>query len=215
LRWDVLWTPRGPRNERPVCGCEKSMPDGLAAWNGTAGERWNHLRTALAREYPGFEFFRGVEPQDGKRRLSGKGRMALHFHVLVSSDAPLDPVVVQRFAMAAGFGCNVRVDRIEDGPDGMRAAAYATKYVTKCADTRAEIPWEKLDKTTGEIKGKPTYRAWSQSQGFGCRMKEHRAAVLAQRRRYAARLRAAAADGLVLDVQPAIADELPPAAGDP
>ena len=166
------------------------MPHGVGFWNGQAGEHWNHLATALRREYAGFQFFRGVEPQDGKRRRSGPGRMALHFHVLVSTDKPLDPVVVQRFSLAAGFGCNVRLDQIEDGPAGVRAAGYASKYVTKCADTRPEIPWEKVDEETGEIvAGRATFRAWSQSQDFGCRMKEHRAAVAAQRRRHAERLR--------------------------
>lgn len=208
------WSVTGPRGHRPVCGCETAMPHGVGFWNGEAGGRWNRLRTDLAREYPGFQFFRGAEPQDGKRRVTGPGRQAIHYHLLTSTDEPIDPAVLQRFALAAGFGCNVQVDRIKPGPGSSKAIGYVSKYVTKCADSRSEIPWEKVDPETGEVvSSRATFRAWSQSKKFGVRMKEHRAAVAAQRRRHAERLRALpvpqAADDpvvLVLDVDPAPPD---------
>ena len=185
------WSVTGPSSDRPVCGCEDSMPHGIGFWNGEAGDRWNRLRTALAREYPGLQFFRGAEPQDGKRRTTGPGRQAIHYHLLTSTDTPIDPAVLQRFALAAGFGCNVQAARIKDGPESSKAIAYVSKYVTKCADSRSEIPWEKVDPETGEIvSSRATFRAWSQSKNFGVRMKEHRAAVAAQRRRRAEHLRA-------------------------
>jgi hypothetical protein len=169
------------------------MDFGPGVWNASAGRRWDRLRRSLVREFPGLEFFRAVELQV---------RGVIHLHVIVwSPGRRMTAPAVQPFALAAGFGCNVKVTH--SGDDVARFARYVTKYVTKSTDDRAECPWEVLDPSTGELReSSPTYRSWSQSQGFGCRMKDHEDAIRAERRRVALRLRAAAeaADDLVVDL---------------
>jgi hypothetical protein len=164
-----------------LCDCHESAPHGVGAWNRRASRRWNHLRTLIRREYPGAEFYRAVEPQK---------RGALHLHVILWSPIKPDPVVLQRLALQAGFGCNTRLDPCKGAEDGARFANYVTKYVTKAIDDRSDLPWDDLDTTSGElVAAQPTYRPWSQSAGFGVRMKTHLDAITAQRRLAADRLR--------------------------
>lgn len=166
----------GRPGRHPVCGCEHVLAEGHGVWNSRAGRRWNALRTAFAREFPGMQYFRCVEPQV---------RGLLHLHVILwSPDAPVDPLVLHRLAMAAGFGCNVRWDPAGDDPT--RFAGYASKYVTKTVDDRGDVPWTVLDELTGELVDcAPTFKTWSQSQRFGCRMRDHLDAVKAARQRRA------------------------------
>lgn len=165
----------------------------VGSWNAAAGVYWDRLRRSLVREFPGLQFFRAVELQE---------RGVIHLHVIVwSPGRRVTAPAVQPFALAAGFGCNVKVTHA--GEDVTRFARYVTKYVTKATDGRGDCPWERLDEETGELRSVPaTYRTWSQSMGFGCRMREHEEAIAAQRRRHAERLRAAAdvLDGQALDL---------------
>lgn len=175
----LRWVIGGRASE--VCGCESSAGSGMGVWNREAGARWNHLRTLLRREYPGVEFYRAVEPQK---------RGALHLHVIIWAPMPLDPLVLQELALRAGFGCNTRLDVCHGREDGARFANYVTKYVTKSIDDRALVPWEDIDLDTGELtESTATYRAWSQSRGFGVRMRDHLDAIALQRRQHAERLR--------------------------
>ncbi|RYX77954.1 hypothetical protein EON69_01205 [bacterium] len=113
----------------------------------------------------------------------------IHLHVIVwSPGRKITAPAVQPLALAAGFGCNVKVTHA--GDDVARFARYVTKYVTKSTDDRVDCPWEVLDLETGELREVPaTYKTWSQSLGFGCRMKDHVEAIAAERRRRAESLR--------------------------
>jgi hypothetical protein len=150
--------------------------------------------TALRRlSCPGLQFFRGVEVQDGKRRSDGGGRGALHFHVLIRSSVPLDELQVQDLALSAGFGCVLDLQEVRSV---QQAAAYASKYVSKSADEREDVPWtvEFLDEDTGELEQVhtfATYRAWSASKDWGVTIRELKAVAAEQARKRAEALRAA------------------------
>lgn len=157
--------------------CSCSLDEGLADWNASAGKRWNVLRGNLRRLVPDLEFFRAVEPQK---------RGALHLHVIVASPVALDPLAVQRLALAAGFGCVMDLAVIEAG--SRRHAYYVAKYVTKAADSRADVPWaaDVVNLETGEIDHlptMPTYRTWSSSHGWGLTMRALKEGIAADRRR--------------------------------
>jgi len=133
-------------------------------------------------------YWRGVEIQDGKRCKKGcEGRGAIHYHGLIWSANPLDPQEVQVLAMRAGFGCVMDIQPIRAGDT--RAAAYASKYVSKATDQRGQVPWETLDTETGELVEvkDARYRTWACSRDWGLTMK-----VIDQAIRDAARKRAAA-----------------------
>jgi hypothetical protein len=151
------------------------MVGGLGSWNASAGKRWNVLRGAISRLYPGAEFFRAVEPQK---------RGALHLHVIVWTPVPLVLKDVQRLAVAAGFGCVI--DFEPASPGDTRQAAYVSKYVTKATDQRGEVPWDVVDLETGEVEAvkDARYRTWSCSKGWGLTMKVLKAGIreAAQRR---------------------------------
>jgi hypothetical protein len=197
LAWVVDWD---RRTERPRCGCHKRLEGGLGLWNASASSRWNHLRTLLAREYPGQEFLKAVEVQE---------RGALHLHVIHWSPEPIDLTVVQALAVRAGFGCVL--DYAPCAPGSRRAAYYVAKYVTKACDQRGAVPWDVVNTWTGEVEAveQARYRTWSSSRGWGMTMRMLRDAI-----RAAAERRAAAARG----EQPAIVAgqvEAPAPSGDP
>jgi len=175
LGWVVGWDGKRPRE---ACACGGRMVGGLGTWNASAGKRWNVLRGALARLYPGIEFFRAVEPQE---------RGALHFHVITWTSTPLVLRDVQVLAMSAGFGCVIDYEPAAAGDT--RQAAYVSKYVTKSTDQRGEVPWDVVDQETGEVEAvkDARYRTWSSSRGWGMTMKAVEAGI-----RAAAQLRAAA-----------------------
>ncbi len=185
--WVVAWD---RRSLRPTCGCGSSMVGGLGSWNASAGKRWNVLRGALRRLYPGCEFFRAVEPQE---------RGALHLHVIIWTPIPLVLKDVQALALAAGFGCVIHYREALAGDTG--AAAYVSKYVTKATDQRGEVPWDVLDRESGEVEAvkDARYRTWSSSREWGMTMKVVEAGI-----RAAAQVRAAAA---------AVRESLTPATG--
>ena len=150
----------------------------MGLWNASAGRRWNVLRGALARLYPGAEFFRAVEPQE---------RGALHLHVIWWSPVPLVLRDVQGLAIGAGFGCVIDYEQAAAGDT--RQAGYVSKYVTKATDQRGEVPWDVVDHETGEVEAvkDARYRVWSCSRGWGMTMKIIEAGI-----REAAQARAAA-----------------------
>lgn len=198
-RWDPSLDSAHPRlskiralGAREVCGCEIQRGE-AGAWNASAGRRWNHFRTTLARSVEGLEFARFVEVQEK--------RGVLHLHVLVLSPVALDVVVLQRLALAAGFGCVLDLQRITDPA---RSARYVSKYVTKAADAREDVPWvrDHVDEDTGEVRAVRTparYRTWSASRGWPCTMGQIRAVAAAQARARAEALRSLA--GVQLDGQ--------------
>jgi len=191
LGWVIDWDGKSPR---PVCGCASSMVGGLGSWNASAGKRWNVLRGALARLYPGIEYFRAVEPQE---------RGALHLHVIVWAPMPLVLKDVQGLAVAAGFGCVIHYRPAPAGDTG--AAAYVSKYVTKATDQRGEVPWDVLDKETGEVEAvkDARYRVWSASGGWGMTMKIVEAGIRDQARKAAAAVRESLSAATVFAVSPA------------
>jgi hypothetical protein len=156
------------------------MVGGMGSWNASAGKRWNVLRGALERLYPGSEYFRAVEPQE---------RGALHLHVIVWTWKPLVLKAVQRLAVDAGFGCVIDYEPAAVGDT--RQAAYVSKYVTKATDQRGEVPWDVVDRETGEVEAvkDARYRVWSCSRGWGVTMKALEAGIREAAQRRAAALR--------------------------
>jgi hypothetical protein len=168
---------------RPWCECTSAAGVDLAAWNGEQGTRWNRFMQALRRSGllgPDLQYGRAVETQQ---------RGALHEHVLVRSSVvvrstPQLLAEVRSLAIEHGYGHEVRIDRPAVSEDGRArlAAWYAAKYVSKATDDRASIPWERrpvlVDVETGEVvKESPaTYKTWTASRGWGCSMKQVRAA---------------------------------------
>lgn len=186
---------------RPPCSCHEHLADGLGVWNATAGSRWNHLRTSLAREYPDMAFWRVVEVQV---------RGALHLHVVFWTPQPLDGRRIADLALAAGFGCSTQVEPIVGD-----VSRYVTKaisgYVSKAVDARESVPWETLDHVTGEAveHAAAPYRVTSQSRSWGLTHRAIRHAVATAARRRAAQL-------LALEVPAAtVLFELDPAAAPP
>jgi len=149
------------------------MVGGLGSWNASAGKRWNRLRGELARLYPGLVYLRVVEIQDGKR--GGVGRGAIHLHVLVWTPKPLVLNEVQTLAMLAGFGCVIDYEESR----GTGHATYVSKYATKATDQRQEVPWDVLDRATGEVQAvkEAKYRNWSCSRDWGLTMKALEAGI--------------------------------------
>jgi hypothetical protein len=155
------------------------MVGGLGSWNASAGKRWNVLRGALMRLYPDAQFFRAVEPQE---------RGALHLHVIWWSPTPLVLKDVQPLAVAAGFGCVIHYRPSPAGDTG--AAAYVSKYVTKATDQREDVPWDVVDRETGEVEAvkDARYRTWSCSRGWGMTMRMVEQGIRDAARKRAARL---------------------------
>lgn len=163
------------------CACTPLGGVDLAEWNPTAARRWNRLLLLMERHY-GVRpvYFRGVEPQDGKRRVDGVGRGGLHFHVLVRTPYAIDERTFRVLAIEAGFGHSVDVEPVDQGSRAL--VRYVTKrvagYASKAADLRGDVPWrrEVIDYATGEVETstKPTYRTWSQSRAWGTTMREIR-----------------------------------------
>lgn len=172
------WSTPGRRGRpRRQCGCFRHMAAGMGLWNASASSRWNHLRTLLAREYPGQQFMKAVEVQD---------RGALHLHVIHWASTPIDLEVVQALALRAGFGCVL--DYAPCAPGSRRAAYYVSKYVTKACDQRSSVPWDVVNTYTGEVTPvlEAKYRTWSASRDWGMTMKTLREALrLAAARRAA------------------------------
>lgn len=190
-------------SRRPDCDChDHGLSDGL--WNAQESACWNRLRTALTRDREVI-FAGAVETQR---------RGMLHRHVLVFVDQALTFAEVQGLAVAAGYGCVVDVEPVRST---QKAARYISKYVTKAAQDRTVVPWERLDLDTGEVEGKrPTYRLWSSSRRWGVTMREIKSTQAAQARARAGYLRelvaelqadAAAVAGLAPSTGP---DDSPP-----
>lgn len=149
-----------------VCECTLVGGVELGTWNASCGRYWNRLRTAMKKAHPGLDFLGTVEVQK---------RGALHRHVLVWSWDALGLEEIRAMAVRAGFGHEVTLDSA--GSDPGRFARYVAKYVSKAVDARAELPWRSpvVDTETGEIRvmhTTPTYRAVTQSRGWGITMRE-------------------------------------------
>lgn len=189
LGWVVDWDGKTPR---PVCSCDRHLVGGLGSWNASAGKRWNRLRGDLARLYPGLIYLRVVEVQE---------RGAIHLHVLVWTPEALVPTEVQSLALLAGFGCVIDYEISH----GTGHATYVSKYATKAADQRQEVPWDVVDRDTGEVQAvkEAKYRNWSCSRDWGLTMKALEAGI-----REAAQKRAA-----LLAESPTLATELGETAG--
>jgi hypothetical protein len=182
---------QGRVSHRPDCSCwDTGMT--LGQWNRQESACWNRLRTALARTAGSLAYAGAVEVQK---------RGALHRHVVIRTPGPLLPREVQALALAAGYGCVLDLQEIGSAA-GM--GRYLSKYVTKGAD-RDQAPWEdvRVNHSTGEITvhTTPTYRLRSQSQSWGCTMRDVRAIASSQARARALYLRELQA--LLVDASPA------------
>jgi len=192
-RWYQGKRPR----KRVVCGCE-SHSLSVGEWNAQESKCWNRVRTRLA-EGREMQFIGALEPQK---------RGYLHRHLIIFTKDVLVFSEVQEAALAAGYGCVADVQALTSE---QQVARYLTKYVSKGASDRANVPWrkEKLDRQTGEIVDSvsPTYRLWSSSHGWGVTMREVRAVAAAQARQRAKYLAelvdALAADQVLAGPRPA------------
>lgn len=179
-RFAYLWTLSAPstgphqrfipgrRGRHGWCSCE--ITD-LATWNARQGSAWNRLRTSLRDQIPEAAYFRAVEVQDGKR--GGTGRGALHLHVLLVVDQVLNVDQLHALALAAGFGCVMDLELLPAG--STKAARYVSKYVSKACDSRTDVPWAAVTDDGEPLRTDPfraTYRTWSQSRNWPCRMAE-------------------------------------------
>jgi len=138
------------------------------------------LRTVLRDHHPDAAYFRAVEVQDGKRRRDGVGRGALHLHILIVVDEPLDVATLHEWARTAGFGCVMDLELLPRASS--RAARYVSKYVSKACDMRGDVPWVAVDDEGVATKldpFKPTYRTNSHSRNWLCSMREVTAAAAA------------------------------------
>lgn len=180
-----LWVQGKVTCQRPSCEChDNGLP--LAEWNAQQSASWNRLRLSLSRLVDGsLTFIGSVEVQ---------ARGALHRHVVLNVDRPLMPEEVQSLALAAGYGCVFDLQIINSA---QKAAWYISKYVTKSAGARSEVPWvaDVLNKETGEIrsmKTSATFRSWSAAHSWGFTLKGLREIARLQ-----ARARAESLEGLV------------------
>lgn len=158
------------RRDGSWCPCTPVGGVDLGEWNASHSRRWNHLRTALRREFPGLQFFRGIEVQS---------RGALHDHAMVwiPNTQMVSLVKLRELAMRAGFGHSV--DFAPCKPGSKKAAYYVAKYVTKATDSRADVPWAAwvVDESTGEVSRRTVpgrYRTWSMSREWGLSMRQVR-----------------------------------------
>jgi len=162
------------------CRCTPLGGTSVAAFNATASKQFNRWMQDMRRTYGPIEYARAAEIQDGKRRSDGKGRGALHFHVLVRAEneglvrrdfKKRDPFCPMRLiAMKHGFGHSIDVEDAKAG-----TAWYCAKYASKSAAERAVMPW--FDRVTGElVVGNGRYRTWTASRGWGLTMKDVRRA---------------------------------------
>lgn len=180
----------GVAGDHGVCGCELKVSD-VGEWNQRAASAWNWMRTRLVERYPGVGYARVCEVQDGKRRADGRGRGALHHHVLLALPEKIDVSWLHERALAVGYGCVLDVEPVRDPA---AVAAYVAKYLTKGGRDRRACKWsvEVIDRQTGEVTREgayPTYRAWSASKGFGPTIASLRELAMAQARARDASLR--------------------------
>lgn len=150
-----------PNCGHEICACTEAGGVDLGVWNAEHGPRWNHFRTRLKQDHPSIEYMRGCEVQDGAH-TDGIGRGALHDHIVFRSLTEVTEAELRKIALDAGFGHSVKLLPIR--PGSTQEAYYVSKYLTKSADSRAEVPW--VDLVTGEVvPGR--YRTWSCSQKWG------------------------------------------------
>jgi hypothetical protein len=152
--------------QRPVCGCETIWQrTARGVWNKGESGCWNRLRTALARLDGSLTYIGAVEAQK---------RGVLHRHVVLNVSRPLQPAEVQALALAAGYGCVFDLQLIQSAG---KAAWYISKYVTKSAGARKQVPWIAevvWNQATGEsrpMRTTPTFRTWSSAQSWGFTIK--------------------------------------------
>jgi hypothetical protein len=176
------------------CPCSVRGFD-VGKWNASHSDRWNRFRTALAREFPELEYFRGIEDQK---------RGALHDHVLVWCQTEIDLGWLRKLAIRCGFGHEVDCPEIR--PGSTEAAYYLSKYITKACDARDSVPWwdiprprdleeagyppELVDALTGELFAgsvRARYRTWSKSDEWGTTMAALRAEAAVWAQMYADR----------------------------
>ena len=116
--WQYLLTLTAPgarRHRMPSgdwCPCTPEGGVDLARWNASHSARWNRFRTAIRRDHPELQFFRGVEVQE---------RGALHDHAMVWSPRPLAKRRLRELALAAGFGHSLD---LAPAPPGSKRVAY-------------------------------------------------------------------------------------------
>jgi hypothetical protein len=157
------WVQGSQRGQRPECSCWDTGVS-MGAWNARESSCWNRLRLSLDRVTDGsLTYIGAVEPQK---------RGALHRHVVINVDRRLLPVEVQALALAAGYGC---VLDLAEAKSARSVARYISKYVTKSASDRPDVPWERenVDHDTGELTTatEPTYRSWSAARSWGFTIK--------------------------------------------
>jgi hypothetical protein len=184
----ITLTGPGSAEHAKQCPCTPAGGVHLGQWNGTFGERFNDFVTDLRRTL-------GVEIEYFKTSEAQK-RGALHAHGIFRCAVPVTVPrsLVVKLAMRHGFGHVVDVQVVK-GTDVQRLARYFTKYVSKSADVRAEVPF--VHRTTGEV-GPGRWRLWTASRSWGSSMADVRQAQrvwMQERSSHAAASRTAGREG--------------------
>ncbi len=114
--------------------------------------------------------------------------MGLHDHAIFRTRYALDERLIRRLAMQAGYGHSVQLDDMQ--PGSSREAHYVSKYVSKSADARWDVPWraDVVNIETGEVARelvKARYRTWSTSRNWGLTMRQLRAEACIRARSFA------------------------------
>jgi len=168
------WVQGKPGPDRPSCDCHRVWEHVQRGdWNRWESRHWNRLRTSLSRRFEGMTYIGSVEVQ--KRGM-------LHRHLVINTPQPLEAAEVGDLALRAGYGC---VHDLQVINSASKAAFYISKYVTKSAGDRENVPWraDVLDEETGEIcrmDTTPTFRTWSAARSWGYTLKGLREIARAQ-----------------------------------
>ncbi len=164
------------------CVCSPVGGVDLADWNATLTKRMNRMLEALRRGEASpmvggrrrpvsFDYVQG-------REVQRRGALHVHAVLLPRGRAPLqlDRKALRELVMRHGFGHEIEFERIGTSQHGGskaktpgRVAGYVSKYVSKAADQREEVPWPALPR-----RRQAPYRTWTRSRGWPRSMKEVR-----------------------------------------
>lgn len=190
--WMLTLTAPGSGGCKSWCPClanKLETDEDLARWNGRCSRKWNDFVTDLRRHYVQVEYFKAVEVQD---------RGAIHFHVTIRATGQqkrkLSLSALRKLAIHHGFGHAIDLQDIK--PGDTKAAGYVTKYVTKAASDRQDVPFTHPE--TGELEAPWRSPLWTQSRDYGTTMaalKKSQAAWCQQQAALAAETQSGPAEG--------------------
>jgi|GEM_PF-5221281 len=176
----------GPTCE--LCPCSPEGGVDLSDWNASLTKRMNRFLSAIKRgeASPKVRGRRAALAVEYFQAREVQRRGALHVHVVLvpvaDKSLQLDRKLLKQLAMIHGFGHEVDLQRVgtsEHGGSKARSpvvvAGYLSKYVTKAADLRGDVPWP----CPPYGRRQAAFRTWIRSQGWGVTMRDVREAAQA------------------------------------